>query len=462
MRLHGDQHARGGPSGAIVGGPVVTDNGLKVAYLTAGAAGMYCGSCLRDNALVTALHRIGVDATLLPTYTPIRTDEPDRSVDQVFMGGVNVYLQQKLPLFRWLPDSWDQWLNRPGLIRLVTRKGATPDERLVGELTLSMLRGAQGRQRKEVRRLIRWLADDLQPDLVNFSNILIAGCAAEVKRQLQVPVVVTLQGDDLFLDSLPERQRNQAISLIADIAQHVDRFVVFTEFYRDYIADYLHLEPTRIDIVPLGISLDDFQQLPARERNAGPPAIGYLARLAPEKGLHRLIDGFLHLARRPGMEQTRLEIAGWLGPPHEQFARDQLIRLDDAGLGDRYRYWGSVDRDDKIKFLRTIDVLSVPTEFQDPKGIYVLEAMAAGVPVVLPAHGAFPELIASTQGGQLVPPGDALALADGIANCLASDDRGATTGATARAAVAQRHSADVMAAATLEIYRRVTSEPPWQ
>ena len=74
-------------------------NSGKIVYLTAGAAGMFCGSCMHDNTLVRGLARQGWDLQLVPTYTPIRTDEDDVSVDQVFFGGVNIYLQQKIHLF---------------------------------------------------------------------------------------------------------------------------------------------------------------------------------------------------------------------------------------------------------------------------------------------------------------------------------------------------------------------------
>ncbi|MCB0293491.1 MAG: glycosyltransferase family 1 protein, partial [Calditrichaeota bacterium] len=68
------------------------DRKLKIAYIAAGAAGMYCGSCARDNALATALIRKGHEVALIPTYTPLRTDEPGASIDRVFFNGINVYL----------------------------------------------------------------------------------------------------------------------------------------------------------------------------------------------------------------------------------------------------------------------------------------------------------------------------------------------------------------------------------
>src|SRR3954462_10195801 len=131
---------------------------MKVAYITAGAAGMFCGSCMHDNTLVTALRARGHDALLIPTYTPIRTDEPDVSQSRVFFGGINVYLQQKLSLFRHTPWSLDRLLDAPRLLRWVSRFAMRTQAELLGELTISMLRGEHGYQRKELAKLVHWLA----------------------------------------------------------------------------------------------------------------------------------------------------------------------------------------------------------------------------------------------------------------------------------------------------------------
>ena len=80
---------------------------MKIAYIAAGAAGMYCGTCIHDNTLVAIIQKKGHDIALIPTYTPLRTDEENVSLNRVFYGGVNVYLQQKLALFAYsaaLPD----------------------------------------------------------------------------------------------------------------------------------------------------------------------------------------------------------------------------------------------------------------------------------------------------------------------------------------------------------------------
>src|SRR5262249_49365289 len=195
---------------------------MRIAYITAGAAGMYCGSCLHDNTLATALIAQGHEALLIPTYTPARTDEPDVSQKRVFFGGINVYLQQKVRLFRHTPWFLDRVLDSRGLLGLVARFAVNTQAEQLGELTVSMLQGEHGRQRKEVEKLVHWLASEVRPEIVNLSNVLLSGMVHEIKRRLDVPVVGSLQGDDIFLEALPEPFKTQSIQLIRDHCREID------------------------------------------------------------------------------------------------------------------------------------------------------------------------------------------------------------------------------------------------
>ena len=276
--------------------PTAPDN-EKIIYLTAGAGGMFCGSCMHDNALSRALSDHGWDIQLVPTYTPIRTDEKDFSVDRVMFGGVNVYLQQKIPLLRYLPAFLDRFLDSPWLIRKVTSKAMETDAKMLGKLAHSMLLGEQGNQRKEVRQLCKWLMA-INPKLVIFSNILIGGCIESLKQKSNVPVLVTLQGDDVFLDSLKEPYKTKCIQRIKEITQHVDGFIVQSNFFRDYMNEYFSIPLSKFYVTPLGIDVSDFQNQRRTHQPRQPEqlhTIGYLARLAHEKGLHHLVNAFIQL-----------------------------------------------------------------------------------------------------------------------------------------------------------------------
>ncbi len=384
---------------------------------------MYCGSCLHDNALARALTEQGWNVQLVPTYTPIRTDEEDVSVDQVLFGGLNVFLQQKIPLFRHLPMFVDRFLDSPRLIRRATAKSIDTDAATLGSLALSMLKGLKGNQRKEVRRLCQWLGRE-QPDLIVFTNLLIGGCLEAIKNELKVPVLVTLQGDDVFLNGLQSPWREQCMTQIRTLVPYVDGFIAHSQFYRDEMSEYFDIPPEKIHVTPLGIDVRDYKpflnkpdQSPHENRDR---TIGYLARIAPEKGVQHLAEAFIRLKQMPQFADVKLKIAGWLGAPNIEFANTVWQRLNDAGLSSEYKYLGSPDREAKLSFLRSIEVLCVPTDFREPKGLYALEAMAAGIPVVVPDHGAFPELIAQSEGGWLFQAGDIDALASSLGHALSN------------------------------------------
>ncbi len=435
-------------------------NRIKIAYLTAGAAGMYCGSCMHDNTLVRALNELDCDVSLIPTYTPIRTDESSIAVDQVFFGGINVYLQQKIPLFRWLPAFLDRFLDNPWLIRRATSRSIDLKPAVLGKLAISMLRGRNGNQRKEVARLTRWLKQSGKPDLVVLTNLLIGGVVPFIKEQLDVPVIVTLQGDDVFLDSLLDGDREQCIELMREIAESVDGFICHTRFYREYIANYLGITADKILVTPLGLDTTEYESVNSGSRRSSNGSlnqmtIGYLARLAPEKGLHLLVDSMLELQHRDQDQVPRLLIAGWLGSEQKVYAEQQFNKLREAGLGSNFEYLGAVDRSEKLRMLEQVDVMCVPATFLEPKGLYALEAMAAGIPVVAPDHGAFPELIEATSGGLLFAANDRYDLASKLQQLLLDDELRATIAKAGRSAVVGSRNATAMARKTLETFEQL-------
>jgi glycosyltransferase involved in cell wall biosynthesis len=426
---------------------------LRIAYLAAGAGGMYCGSCLHDNTLAAALLKRGHEVALLPTYTPLRTDETSVASSRVFYGALNVYLEQKSHAFRHTP-RWLHWLlDRPRLLRwLATRFAGSTDARELGALTLSVLRGEEGPQAGELARLVGWLRDDYRPDVVHITNSLLLGLVRRLKRELGGPVVVQLQGEDLFLDELPNRE--EVIEEMRRRARDVDLFVAPSRFYADKMTALLDVPAERVAVVPLGIRLEGYGTRAGRDPQA-PPAIGYLARVAPEKGLHLLAEAFAALAVRPGNERLRLRVAGWLGAKDRAYFREIEQGLAARGLGDRFDHVGEVDLAGKLEFLRSIDLLSVPTTYEEPKGLFALEAMASGCPVVLPRHGSFPEMLAATGGGLLVEPNDLADLSEALARLLADPEERRRLAADGHRAVHARFGAAGMAEATEGVYRRV-------
>ena len=430
----------------------------RIVYLTAGAAGMYCGSCLRDNALARALLRAGLDVQLVPTYTPLTTDLESVAGDRVFLGGINMFLQQKSRLFRWLPRSLDRWLSHPRFLRRMTSGPRRTDPRLLGALTVSVLQGTAGRQAKEFHELIEWL-EAQQPEIIDLSNLLIAGCLPELRRRLRASLVVTLQGDDLFVEKLPPPYRSQALNRLRELAQVPDAIIVYSDFYRRRVVELFGVPDRRVHVVPLGIETEAMSGVVAAPaRNAARvPVVGYLARLCEEKGFDRFIDVLLELRRRPGWGAVRAEALGSWGDEGLGYIERQKLRFASAsGDPDALTIRVNASHEEKLAFLQRIDCLCVPTRYEEPKGMFALEALAAGVPVVLPAHGTFPELIDQLGGGLLVPPGDTVATADAVESLLEDADRRADLAQSGHRSVRQRRSADVMARRTLSVYDSVT------
>ena len=229
---------------------------MKIAYITAGAAGMYCGSCLHDNTLAAALMAKGHNVALMPTYTPTRTDEEDVSMDRVFYGAINVFLEQKSAVFRHLPRPLHWLLDRPGLLKWITGSGVSIDATQLGDMTLSVAMGETGNQRRELEELVNWLRDDFQPDIVHITNSMFLGLAGPLKRELGVPVLCALQGEDIFLDELAEPFKSKVHSELQSHAGDVDGLVATCDYYADFMADYLAVPREKVHVVPLGIKLE--------------------------------------------------------------------------------------------------------------------------------------------------------------------------------------------------------------
>jgi glycosyltransferase involved in cell wall biosynthesis len=427
---------------------------MRIAYITAGAAGMYCGSCLHDNTLAAALQRAGHEVALIPTYTPIRTDEEDVSIDRVFFGAVNVYLEQKARLFQHMPRALHWLLDRPRLLDFIGRmagSGATQGREL-GALTLSVLQGEDGRQRRELEDLVGWLKEDFRPEIVHITNSMFLGFARTIKRELGVPVLCSVQGEDIFLDELVEPYRTMVGEELHRHSSDVDAFIATSRYYADHMQELLGAEEDRMRIVQLGITLHGHE--PGERDQEAPFRVGFLARQCPEKGLHVLLEAFRTLADRVGRDRVELHIAGFLGKRDEAYVEDLQRRAERWGLAGRIDWRQEIDRDEKMRFFRDVDVFSVPTIYRESKGLSILEAMASGVPVVQPSHGIFPEYVHCTGGGLLVQPESPDALAEGLVQLMRQPAQRRELGQNGRESVHRYFSDDAMATATVREYER--------
>jgi glycosyltransferase involved in cell wall biosynthesis len=427
---------------------------MRILSITAGAAGMYCGSCSRDNALAVELLSRGHQVTLLPLYTPTNPDEHNVSQKRVLFGGISIYLQQYASVFRRAPRFLDRVWDAPWVINAFASRSLSTDPAMLGDLTVSMLEGDRGVLRREFDKLLDWVADEPVPDVVNLPNSLLIGLAAPLGKALHRPIYCTLQGEDLFLEGLAEPYRTRAIELIRQQVPHVETFIAVSDYYVPTMAKLLAIPPDRIAVVPLGINLAGYAR---RETPNDVFRIGYFARLAPEKGLQVLAEAYGRLRERTAGAPIRLEAAGYLAPAQQGYLDEVKRTLERAGVVHEFTYHGAVDRAGKLAFLQSLDVLSVPATYDEPKGVFLLEAMAAGVPVVQPRRGAFTEIVERTGGGTLVAPDDPAALADGLHALWKDRALAARLGRQGFAGVREHYSVQRSADRLMAVYENMTS-----
>jgi glycosyltransferase involved in cell wall biosynthesis len=414
---------------------------------------MYCGSCLRDNAMATELIARGHDVMLQPVYTPTFTDEPNVSSDHVVLGGISAYLEQYVPVFRKTPRWLDRLWDSKTVLSLASRRSISTNPKMLGEMTVSVLKGEDGFQRKEIFKFVDWVKDQAPPDVVSLPYTLLLSLAGPLKQQLNAPILCTLQGEDLFLDGLQNPYRTEAMDLIRAYLPHVDLFLSVSDYYADFMPDYLGIPRDKIRVVPLGINPNGFEM--RETKRDGPFTVGFLGRVAPEKGLHVLAEAYRMMRQSGDLPAGRLEVAGYMAADCKPYLEEIQKHLQDAGLGGEFRYHGVIDRAAKIAFLRSLDVMSLPATYDEPKGVSLLESMACGVPVVQPRRGAFTEIVENTGGGLLVEPDNPQSLADGILK-LSRDPRLAEQLSNAGfKGVREHYTAALMADKVLDVYNDV-------
>jgi glycosyltransferase involved in cell wall biosynthesis len=414
---------------------------MRIVHLTPGTGNFHCGSCLRDNHLAKALRRLGHDVTMVPLYLPLVTDDEPASPElPVFAGGINLFLKQKLPWFRHAPRWLQRALNSPSMLLAAAKRASMTSARQLGEMTEESFRGVSGRQAEEWSRLIDWIGQGPRPDVLSLSNGLLNGLAVAAQRDLGIPVVCSLQGEDSFLDTLPEPWRGRSWDLFRQNSDSVARYVATSEYYADVMRGRLQLPAGRIACVRNGM---DFTEYEPQSAAPEPPVIGYLARQCHGKGLHTLIDAFVLMA--PQHPDVRLAIAGTTTAADEPYIAAQQRKIAAAGLAERVSWRRNLEFAEKIQHLRSLTVLSVPATYGEAFGLYLIEAMACGVPVAEPDDAGPGEIVRATGGGLLCRKDDPAALAEILGRIVSDPALRGKLAMAGKDAARRDYSADRMA-----------------
>jgi glycosyltransferase involved in cell wall biosynthesis len=414
---------------------------VTFAFLTPGTGSYYCGACMRDNALAKSLHAAGHQVSLLPMYLPLQLDEEKHHQpgNPIFFGGINVFLQQKFPLFRKAPLWLHSLLNHSTLLRSAAKRSHMTSAREHGEMALSMLRIEDSHFGGELDKLIDFLTTE-KPDVLCLGTALQAGMIRQLKQRIKTRILCTFQGEDSFLDGLPEPFRSQCWIEMRERLKEADLVVSPSRFYADLMRRRLSAPDLPIEIMHNGIDLHGY--LPPAP--SSPPVIGFLARMIREKGIDLLVSAFIHLRSQLSHPDARLHIAGACTAGDETFVAALKHQLSAAGLAESTTWSPNLTREQKTDFLSTLTLFSVPATYPEAFGLYLIEALAAGVPVVQPDASSFPEILANSQAGVLVPPNDPAALAQAWHDLLRNPEKREIFSQNARVATSRTYSAEAM------------------
>ena len=427
---------------------------MKIAYITPGhGMQFYCQNCYRDTALLDSLAALGHDMVKVPMYLPSGLETgADIAATPVFYGAVNIYLKEKLPFYRRAPEWMERLFDSPALLNLAAKKSGSTRPVGLEEMTLSMLEGEKGNQASELRQLIQYLRNEVGPDVVHLSNALLLGLAHRLKNDLGVGVVCSLQDENEWVDLMGEDYRKRVWDLMAEKAVYVDAFVTASRYYSEISQRQLKLPWERIKVIPGGLDLSGYEKsaLPF-----DPPVIGYLCRMSEYFGLGVLFDAFLELKKDNRFRDIRLHLTGGYSGDDKHFLDRQIKKIAENGFEDDVKIFKDFEKDSRIAFLKSLTLLSVPVPTGEAFGAYQVEALAAGVPVVQPNVGSYPEFVATTQGGLIYEPNTGEKLAMAMASLLSDPDRLRKLGNQGRKAVMEKFSMEQMAKTIAGIYHDV-------
>lgn len=431
---------------------------MKIVNVIPGSGGtFYCQNCLRDNALVKALRADGHDAVVAPMYLPRFSDSSKSADSPIFFGAVTTYLKYKYTAFAKLPVSLGRWLDSPTLLRWVAKKSESVKARGLEGMTIAMLLGENGPMAGELDAMTAWLCDGDKPDVIHLSNPLLLGLAPQLKRHVGAPIVCSLQDETQWVDQMASPQREEIWGMMAELAVNVDGFIAVSRHYADLMKSKLNLPDDKIRVVPIGIDVTGVEPVITPP---SPPVVGYLSKISASLGFDLLARVVLALKKDDATRDVKLIATGGLVGDDVREFRGIQKAFATAGFADDLILLEDFSRSARIEFLRSISLLSVPVPDGEAFGSYMIEAMAAGVPVVQPAVGAFPEVIEGTGGGVLYDPTDPNGLIDALRELLLNPEKATELGREGRGAVLQNHTVETMAAATAAIYASLIERSP--
>jgi glycosyltransferase involved in cell wall biosynthesis len=375
---------------------------------------------LRDGVFVKTLKAMGHESIMLPIYLPLTSPEMQKETDMpVFYGAVNIYLKQNFSIFRYMPGWMERFFDSKPVLKYAAGKAGSTRATGLEEMTISMLKGSEGFQKEELQQLVSYLQDHEKPDIVHLSNALLLGLAEKIKKDLSVPVVCSLQDEDVWVDAMDPEYRKKVWRLMREKGEFVDAFIAVSDYFGGVMKKNLSIPDEKLHVVYIGVNPDLYQVCTP---SLNPPVIGYLSRLCEENGFEITVDAFIELKKNSDFKNSRLRLAGGMTGDDKRFYNRQVKKLKKSGFLNDVEIIEDFRTEALPVFMNGLSVLSVPVLKGEAFGLYQLESLASGIPVVQPALGAFPEIAKTSRGGVIYQPNTPAALADALSDVFSKPD----------------------------------------
>lgn len=398
----------------------------------------------------------GTTAKAIPLYLPpdSETNKENAFDRNVFFGAISLYLREKVKAFRNMPAFLEKFFDLKPFLKLAAHMAGTTRTEGLEDLTLNMIEGDNAFRKNEMDRLVDYLNKEGKPDVIHLSNALILGLARQLKKRMNVKIVCSLLNEDDWIDDMTEPYRSRAWSMIAAESVYVDSFITPSKYSKDLFIRKTGLQGDNIYVVPLGFDA------PVHEKSKDPlkpPAIGYFCRISEHNGFDKLVDAFIQLKTKDLISGLTLNVCGGYTSDDKPFISTQIKKIREHGFQKSIRIYPEFSGDKKAEFFNDVDVISVPVRKYDGYGLYILEANSAGIPVVQPATGAFPEIIEMTGGGITYSPDTIDELAASLYRMLTDNELRYRLGKTGSINVRSLLALDNMSAGLSVVYDEVTT-----
>ncbi len=427
---------------------------MKILQIIPGSGGsFYCGNCLRDSKYVEAIKALGHEVVKIPMYLPLFDDERDLSQEvPVFYGAISIYLKQLSPIFEKAPKWFDRFLNTKPMLKFAARMAGSTRATGLEDMTVSMLKGEHGRQHEELERMVNWIAEHCEPDIIHLSNALLNGIAPKLKEKLHVPIVCSLQDEDVWIDPMEQDFQDQSWGLMQENSEYIDAYIGVSDYYTKLMVDKMNIPAHKINSLHIGVDVSDYSYDPEIIK---PRNIGYISRMCHENGVDIAVDAYLLLKKMPGMESVKLYLTGGSTADDKEVLKDIRRKIKENQLKDQVIFIDDFEQEGRTEFFDSVSFVSVPVRNGEAFGLYLLESMASGVPVIQPALGGFPEIISLSQGGQTYEPNTPEVLAETWADLIQNPETIAKMAVAGRKGVSEHFNIFSQGAQLLEIYDKL-------